>query len=103
MMIDLKSGSRGSNILVGCMACVTLGSIALFSVRHVWLRCVGEGEEGADVAPDGAQRREEQRQRQVASVPAGAALCDRLLFGAESYGGRAGARGRAGRDLSLLI
>ena len=98
MIIDLKSGSYGAHIMVGAMACITLGSIICFTAHHVWLRCTG----GINDATDGATVRTTTR----TSVPLGASLCDRLLFDAVPYHHVAPKRRRSdnsGRDMRLLI
>lgn len=92
------SGSYGAHIMVGAMACITLGSIVVFTAHHVWLRCTG----GNNNATGGGTARTTRR----TSVPIGASLCDRLLFDAVPYHHVAAQSRRSdnsGRDMRLLI
>jgi len=84
MIIDLKSGSRGSDIMVAAMAIVTVGSVLSFSARHLWLvvhsreadapaspQVAARGRVGKGVVRGGALARR---------PPAGARLCDGALL-----------------------
>jgi hypothetical protein len=84
MIVDLKGGSIGANILVGCMACITIGGLILLIGRHIWLRCCcttctanNKGEDNGNGRGRGGGR----RKRSSGSIPVGAQLCDTLLFG----------------------
>ena len=85
MIVDLKGGSIGANILVGCMACITIGGLILLIGRHMlilWLRCCcttanNKGEDNGNGRGRGGGR----RKRSSGSIPVGAQLCDTLLFG----------------------
>jgi hypothetical protein len=81
MIVDLKGGSIGANILVGCMACITIGGLILLIGRHIWLRCccttANKGEDNGNGRGRGGGR----RKRSSGSIPVGAQLCDTLLFG----------------------
>ena len=99
--------------MVGAMAAITLGSIVLFSARHVWLYCTG----GLNAAVSGDTRQPGQISVPTSrrpSVPLGASLCDRLMFRgfphhhiAEQRAGLLGNKPqgavRPDRDLRLLI
>ena len=108
MIIDLKSGSYGANVMVGAMAFIIVGSIVAFCARHVWLRCTGAV--GNAVGSDNRQHSDNHQLYASTttrrSVPLGARLCDSMLFGDVAYD--RGAKRRAGandsgRDLRLLI
>ena len=83
MIVDLKGGSIGANLLVGCMACITIGGLILLIGRHVWLRCCTTTNKGEDNGNGrgrggGGGRR---KRSSSSSIPVGAQLCDTLLFG----------------------
>ena len=80
MIVDLKSGSRGSDLMVAAMALVTVGSVLSHSARHLYLSVYGRqadapasqqvaarGRVGKGVVRGGALARR---------PPAGARLCD---------------------------
>jgi uncharacterized membrane protein YfcA len=92
MVVDLKGGSLAANVLVGCMACITIGLVLLMG-RHVWLRCCG----GADAAVGEYGTRLLAQCR--SNVPAGARLCDTLLFGADPHRSSVGGRQQADEQL----
>ena len=80
MIVDLKGGSIGANLLVGCMACITIGGLILLIGRHIWLRCCTTANKGEDNG-NGRGRGGGRRKRSSGSIPVGAQLCDTLLFG----------------------
>ena len=108
MIIDLKSGSYEANVMVGAMAFIVLGSIVAFCARHIWLRCTGAGGDaaGSDNRQPSGNHPLHTSTTTCRSVPLGARLCDRILFGAVPYDRGAKRRARvndSGRDLRLLI
>ena len=100
MIVNLKGGSLAANVLVGCMACITIGGLALLISRHVWLRCCG----GAALGPSdpGQERSTPLLAQRGRSIPVGARLCDTLLFGADPYRWSSVAERQAGQDMIIV-
>lgn len=81
MITDLKGGSSAAHVLVGCMGCITIGGLVLMIFQHLWLRCkhcdsVNVGDERGDLRTSASDISSTRR-----SIPVGAYLCDKLLFG----------------------
>ena len=79
MIIDLKSGSRGSDIMVAAMAIVTVGSVLSFSARHLWLVVYGreaDAPASQQVAARGRVGKGVRGGALARRPPAGARLCD---------------------------
>ena len=92
MITDLKGGSSAAHVLVGCMGCITIGGLALLISLHLRIRC-----KRCDVgnAP-GDLRTSTGDTSSASSIPVGAYLCDKLLFG------DVGTHARKLQDLSVL-